>query len=73
MAKEPKAEEPKVEEPKPESAKEARGEANTFKPSPSGESKGITGHDLLGKTRPDQHKAQSKGRGITGHHLLGLK
>ncbi len=57
----------------PASAKEARGEANGFKPSPSGESKGITGHDVLGKPRPDLHKAESEGRGITGHHLLGLK
>ncbi|MGC2423178.1 MAG: hypothetical protein WA666_02355 [Nitrospirota bacterium] len=73
MAKEPKVEEPKVEEPKPESAKEARGEANTFKPSPSGETKGITGHDLLGKTRPDLHKAESTQGGVTGHRLLGLK
>ncbi|MHB8173131.1 MAG: hypothetical protein ACYDFU_01545 [Nitrospirota bacterium] len=72
MSKE-KPKEGETEAGRPASAKEERGEANTFKPSPSGESKGITGHDVLGKTRPDLHKAQSKDRGITGHYLLGLK
>ena len=64
---------PEEEKKEKKSSKEARGEANTFKPSPSGESKGITGHELLGKTRPDLHKAKSEGQGITGHQLLGLK
>ncbi len=63
-------EEPKTEE--KTSPKEARGETKIFKPSPSPETKPITGHALFGKTTPDEHKSRSEGSGITGHHLLGL-
>ncbi len=66
---------PEEEKKENKSSKEARGEAlkpvdRPFKPSPSGESKGITGHDLLGKARPDLYKAESEGRGITAHKLV---
>ena len=68
MAKE--KEETKQQEPNPASAKEARGEANGFKPSPSGESMGITGHELFGKSRSTGVEVKSKDYGITGRELI---
>jgi hypothetical protein len=58
-----------------EAAPETTGKEKNFKGSPAEaqkEIKGITGHDLLGKT-PGGAIDKTEAGGITGHHLLGLK
>lgn len=55
-----------------EAAPETTGKEKNFKDEQAEAQKGITGHDLLGKTAGGE-VARTKEGGITGHHLLGLK